>query len=163
MREAVRKFKETVEIKSTTLNKIKSHRYFPVAVLLTLILTAACIHIWQRVRVVSLVKEIAQLKIENSSLIDDKKKLYSEIAALTTASRIGLYATDTLGMESVPVERLLTLIPKDQKMNSPDDLALLMNALKRVIDYMPVIEETRASATGVEDLNLDSLELGWGD
>ena len=28
---------------------------------------------------------------------------------------------------------------------------------------MPVIEETRASATGIEDLNLDSLELGWGD
>ena len=163
MREAVRKFKETVEIKSTTFNKIKSHRYFPVAVLLTLLLTGACIHIWQRVKVVSLVKEIAQLKHENESLLDDKKKLYSEIAALTTASRIGQFATDTLGMKPIPAERLLTLIPNDQKMNRPDDLALLMNAIKRVVDYMPVIEETRASATGVENLNLDSLELGWGD
>lgn len=163
MREAVRKFKETVEIKSTTINKIKSHRYFPVAVLLTLVLTGACIHVWQRVKVVSLVKEIAQLKNENSSLLDDKKKLYSEIAALTTGSRIGQYVSDTLGMETVPAECLLTLIPNDQKMNRPDDLALLMNALKRVVDYMPVIEETRASATGVEDLNLDSLDLGWGD
>jgi cell division protein FtsL len=163
MREAVRKFKETVEIKSTKFNKIKSHRYFPMAVLLTLLLTGACIHIWQRVKVVSLVKEIAQLKHENESLLDDKKKLYSEIAALTTASRIGQFATDTLGMKSIPAERLLTLIPNDQKMNRPDDLALLLNAIKRVVDYMPVIEETRASATGVENLNLDSLELGWGD
>lgn len=163
MREAVRKFKETVEIKSTTFNKIKSHRYFPMAVILTLFLTAACIHIWQRVRVVSLVKEIAHLKQENASLLDNKKKLYSEIAALTTASRIGKYAIDTLGMKPVPADRLLTLIPNEHESKRPDDLALLLNAIKRVVDYMPVIEETRASATGVENLNVDSLELGWGD
>ena len=163
MREAVRKFKETVEIKSTKFNKIKSHRYFPMAVILTLLLTAACIHIWQRVRVVSLVKEIAQLKQENASLLDNKKKLYSEIAALTTASRIGKYAIDTLGMKPVPADRLLTLIPNEHESQRPDDLALLLNAIKRVVDYMPVIEETRASATGVENLDVDSLELGWGD
>lgn len=162
MREAVRKFKETVEIKSSTFNKIKSHRYFTVAVLFCLFSTAACLHIWQRVHVVSLVKEIAQLKSENSSLVDEKKKLYSEIAAMTTASRIEQYAIDSLGMVPVTAENLLTLMPKEQILTHPDNLDLMLTAIKRVADFVPVIEETRASATGVENLIIDSTVTAWG-
>ncbi len=162
MRETVRKFKETVEIKSSLLNRLRSHRYFPLIVLFVVFLSTACFHIWQRFRVMNLVKEISVLKAENSSLTDDKKKLYSEIASLATASRIEKYASDTLGLKPVPADRLLTLVKKDNSNSTPNDIELMFSALQRVTDLLPVIEQTRANARGVEDIEIDSTSNNWG-
>ena len=99
MRETVRKFKETMEIKTSVFNRLKSHKYFPMTVLFVVFLSTACFHIWQRVRVMNLVKENSHLTAENRSLVDDKKKLYSDIASLTTSSRIEKPNTSPLGSQ----------------------------------------------------------------
>lgn len=161
MREAVRKFKETVEINSSTFNKIRSHRYFPITVLFCLSLMVACFHVWQRVKVVTLAKEIGGLKQENAALLDDKKKLYSELASLSTASRIEQFAVDSLGLKPVEADRLLTLERKEIIPSQPDELSQMMTAIKRIADFLPVIEETRAKAGVVEDIKIDSSINGW--
>lgn len=160
MRETVRKFKETVEIRSSVFNRVRSHRYFPAALLCFLLMAAACIHIWQRVKVVELVKEVSQLRTENTELLDAKKKLHSEVAALSTASRIEQYATDTLGLRPVDAERLFTLIPNKQSYKPPDDLELLLYAINRVTDNVPTISVNSAMAKDVDKIKLDTTAQG---
>jgi len=162
MKEAVRKFKETVEIQSSIINRIKEHRYFPIGVLFVVFFLAASFHVWQRVRVVTLVQDVKKLKSENAGLLDDKKKLYSDIASLTTSSRIETYARDTLGLYSASSERLVTLVMKDNVNSKKDGLALMYSSLKRVVDYIPVVEQTRANATGPEKIDVDSSLSGIG-
>lgn len=162
MRETVRKFKETVEIRSSVFNRVRSHRYFPATMLFLVFLTAACVHVWQRVKVVELVKDVSQLRQENSDLIDAKKKLHSEIAALSTASRIEKYATDTLGLMPVAAERLFTLVPKSTDFEQTDDLQLMLYAISRVASNVPRISENSAMAKGVDNLSLDTLAGAGG-
>ena len=157
MKEAVRKFKETVEMKSSAFNRIKEHRYFSLGVLFAVVLFAASFHVWQRVRVMTLAKEVGHLRVENGSLLDDKKKLYSDIASLTTSSRIETYARDTLGLKSAQADRLYTLIKKDAVRESKDEFDVMLAAFKRVTDYIPVVEQTRAEAKSGEKIHIDSI------
>ena len=162
MRETVRKFKETIEIKSSVLNRLRSHRYFPAFLLFVVLLTAACFHIWQRVRVVELVKEVSQLKKENAELFDIKKKLHSELAVLSTASRIEQFASDTLGLKRVSADRLFTLVPGEVDYEQPDDLELMLFAINRVANAVPTITESSAMAKGAESLKIDSVDSDEG-
>ncbi|UCG63086.1 MAG: cell division protein FtsL [Candidatus Zixiibacteriota bacterium] len=159
MRETVRKFKETVEIRSSILNRIRSHRYFPVTLLFCVLLIAACVHIWQRVKVVELVKEVAELKNEQAELRDAKKKIRSDIAILSTAARIEQYAVDSLGLRRVDAERLFTLVFDKDDHEQPDDLELLLFAINRMADAVPALSSNNAMARGVDNLKLDSLTL----
>ena len=162
MRQAVRKFKETVEINSSTINKLKSHKYFSVSLLFFSFLVASCFYLWQQATVVSLVKDISQLKKENHVLLDSKKKLYSDIASLSTSSRVTQYAVDTLGLRLVEADKMLTLMPRNVIQSQPDKLNQMLTALKRVADFLPVIEETRAKAGAVENITVDSTVDSWG-
>ncbi len=159
MRETVRKFKETVEIRSSIINRIRSHRYFPAALLFCVFLFAACVHVWQRVRVVELVKEVAELKEEHAELLDAKKKIRSEIAILSTAARIEKFAVDSLGLRRIEAERLFTLVREKDDYQQPDDLELLLYAINRVAGAVPTVSENSALARGVDNLKLDSLNL----
>ncbi len=162
MKQAVRKFKETVEINSSTINKLKSHKYFSVSLLFFSLLVVACLHIWQQATVVALVKDISHLKKENDVLLDSKKKLYSDIASLSTSSRIERYAFDSLGLRLVDADRMLTLVPLKAIPSQPDELEQMLTAIKRVAEFLPVIEATRAKAGAVEDIKVDSSVNGWG-
>jgi len=157
MKLAVRKFKETIELQSTLLRRLRSHRYLSVSLLVATIVVAACFHIWQRVRVMELVQDVATLKKEQASLLDDKKKLYSEIASLSVASRIERYACDTLGLRPVDAERLFTLVPKKELPPPQDELVKMFSAIRRVADHVPAITESRAAAAGVENLKVDTM------
>ena len=39
----------------------------------------------------------------------------------------------------------------------------MLAAVKRVTDFLPVIERTRANANVVEDITIDSTINGWGE
>jgi len=163
MKKAIRKFKETVEINSSLLNKLKSHRYFSISLLFSLFLAVACFHVWQRVQVVRLVKVNSQLNKENNDLLDSEKKLYAELALLSVSSRIEQYAKDTLNLQLVDAKRLLTLVRKDIVPSEPDELQEMMTAVKRIADFLPVIEATRAKAGVVENITVDSSINGMGE
>jgi cell division protein FtsL len=158
MKQPVRKFKETVEIRTQVLYRIRSHRYYPAALLVFVLMLAASIHIWQRVQVIALVKEAALLRAENSSLIDDATKYEAEIASLMTASRIMAYARDTLGMCPVSAEKLFTLVSKEKAARpAPDELAMMKQALDRITEHLPTLTENQAAADDSRRKAVDSL------
>lgn len=159
MKQTIRKFKETVEMRSSIFNRLKSHRYFPILMLLTAVLVASFIHVWQRFRVLELVHEVSLLKQENKELIDSHKKLHSDITALTMAARIETYARDTLGMQPVDPEQLYTLVPEKPAPQEPDQFGELVGAIERIADYIPVISGNDAMANSGTELKLDTLSL----
>jgi cell division protein FtsL len=163
MKKTIRQFKETIEIKSSIFNRIRQHRYFPAVLLLTAVLSAACVHVWQRVKVMELVHEVALLKKENAGIMDAKKKLYSEMATLSMAGRIERYAEDTLGLKLVTADRMLTLVKEKEVTPPPDELERMFSAIKRVTRYMPVVTPSTANAEGVEGIRVDSTLNRWGE
>ena len=159
MKEAVRKFKETVEIRSSWVNQWRSHRYFLVTILIAAVLAASCLHVWQRVKVMGLLQEVEHEQQEHADLLDRLKKTRSQIASLQAASRIQAYARDSLGLELIAADRLLTLSYPENPLPPPDDLAALASAVKRVARYLPVVSPTSAYAGEPRSLEIDSSVL----
>jgi len=157
---AIRKFSETVEMQSSIFNRIRSNKYFPFALLGMFLLAAACIHIWQRVQVLDLVHEVSLLKIENKELVNDLRKVNSEIATLSKVSRIEQYATDSLGLIKVDAEKLITLIRPREEQQELDNISMVMTAIQRVATYLPSVSETQATAGELKQVIKDSLSRG---
>jgi len=155
---SVRKFKETVEFRALPLNRLKSHRYFPTAVIALVILLAACIHVWQRVVVISLVKEVSVLEKENRALVDDAHKLQSDITSLSMSSRIERYAADSLGLQRIQPDNLFTITSYDDGRLVTDEWSAMISSIKRVADYLPVVTEAKAEARELEPIKFETDE-----
>ncbi len=161
---SVRNFKETLEMRSHLLKRVQGHRYFPMALIVAIVLAAACVHVWQRVMVIGLVKEVSQLQKENRRLVDDTQKIQSDIASLCMAARIERYAADSLGMCPVPVDRLYTLVPEASRNVPSDDLATMLSSIKRVARYLPVLTEAQAGASELQPIRFEpEIEQGEGE
>jgi hypothetical protein len=145
-------------MRSTLFRRLRSHRFFPIGVITLALLVAAWVHIWQRVMVIELAKEVAALRIENRSLVDDAKKIRSEIVALSMASRVERYAADSLGLQPVSVDRLVTLVKDAEKDISADELAVMFSSIRRVADYLPVLTEAQASSRDLRPIRFDTLK-----
>jgi len=158
MRQPVRRFKEMMEIKGSVINRLRSNRYVPYILLALTFLTTACVHIWQRVHVLDLVTDVSLLSNEQSSLDDDLKKVNSDIASLSMASRIEKYAVDTLGMIPVPADKLYTLVSDNSVGYKKDDLQAMFKAVKRVAGYVPRPSENSALAGEPSTIKIDSTE-----
>ena len=162
MAKSVRKYKETLEFRSLIFRRLRTHRYFPIAVLIGVLLVVGCIHIWQRVHVITLVQEVSRLKAENVSLTDDYKKVQSDIAALCMASRIEAFSSDSLGLQAITANRLFTLVTESQKTSPPDDLTAMISSIKRVAKYVPVFSESSARAGELKAIKFDSTSSKAG-
>lgn len=163
MKNPVRLLLETSAIRSSLLHRVRTHRYFPVAAFIVALFMVSCIHVWQRVMVVELTKTNGKLRIENAELLDETRKVYTQIAQLSLASRIESYAIDSLGMRPVDADRIYTLIPTDEPAAPQDELGGAITAVKRLAAYMPVVSETRAAAGEVSVINMDTLMLRQED
>lgn len=164
MVQSVRTFKETLDMRRFSLRRIRSHKYATAVALAVLILAIACVHIWQRVTVIQLAKDVARLQVERHELVDNARKVNSEVASLSMSARIETYAIDSLGLLPVPGDRLYTVITESkgpQEAHS-DQLTTLVDALKRVGDHLPVLSGTQASAEPTDSINFDSLTRGTG-
>ncbi|MBD3402215.1 hypothetical protein GF420_04920 [candidate division GN15 bacterium] len=159
MAKSVRKFSQTLDLRKLPTIRLRSHRYFPIAMVIAAFLALACIHIWQRVQVMTLVHETALLREERRQLVDAANKVHDEIAALSLASRIERYATDTLGMVRVPGDRLFTLQYHEESVEPLNELARVFTSIRRVADNLPAVAETQASAGEVPQFLLDPEEL----
>ena len=152
MARSVRKFTETIELRSLLLKRLKSHRHFAAVVITIVVLTCACTHIWQRVVVMSLVTEVAALEKENLALVDNIHKVQTDLSALTMASRIERYATDTLGLQRVRPDRLYTLAPETPGEQVADRFATMISSIRRVADFIPVVTEAQGAAQELQPI-----------
>ena len=146
MKKTLRKFKETLEIRSSFWQRLRNHRLLPVTLLVCAFLVAACFHIWQRVKVIQLAKSVSRLRVDNAFLVNESRKIHSEIAALKMSSRIEQYASDSLGLQSISTERLFTLVKKEAEASQSDDLDLMATALNRMARHLPVVSENEVYA-----------------
>lgn len=151
MAPSVRRFKESDDLRSGFFKRLRAHRFFPIGVVTILVIAVACGHIWQRVVVLDLLKDVTRLEAEQRSLIDDTRKLRSEIDQLSMAARIETLAMDSLGLQHVHTDRLLTLVPPPQKkpatvVEQRDEFTTMISSIKRVAKYLPTISETQAEA-----------------
>jgi cell division protein FtsL len=143
------------------LARIRSYRNFNLYLIAGAILIVSCFHIWQRVKVLDQVQEVALLKKSNKQLLDDLKKVNSDLANLSMASRIKTFAKDSLRMIPIDPSNLYTLVPSGVESESPDEFASMFSAIKRVTDYLPVIEGNNANANELKIVNLDTtVSLG---
>lgn len=160
----IRTFTETVELKGLPLQRIKSHRYFVPITIATVLLTVACFHIWQRVVVINLVKEVSSLKQENRQLVNVARKLHSETAALTMSNRIEAFARDSLKLQSVSLDHLYTLVPGNSEPKTEDELSLLFSSIKRVGEYLPAVSEAQAEERDLRPIHIETdLTLEGGE
>lgn len=160
MARSLRRFKEVIEFRSLPFNQIRSHRYFPATILAIVIMSAACIHIWQRVVVISLVKEVAVLQKENHELVDAGHKVQTDIAALSMATRIERYAIDTLGLQRISPDHLYTMIRQSENVRATDEWGTMISSIRRVAEYLPVVSSAQAAAQELEPIKFDQASEG---
>ncbi|MFQ6008465.1 MAG: hypothetical protein ACE5K8_05870 [Candidatus Zixiibacteriota bacterium] len=159
MKKAIRKFKETLEIRSSLWHRVRTHRFTPIILLLCAFLVAACFHIWQRVRVIQLVKDVGRLRAENAALIDESKKIRSDIASLKMASRIERYASDSLGLQPVAPERLFTLAKREPTISLTDDLDKLAAAIGNLARHLPIVTGNEVNAGQLQLRGIDTASF----
>ncbi|MCX6833797.1 MAG: cell division protein FtsL [candidate division Zixibacteria bacterium] len=157
MARSVRKFKETVEFRAHPLQRLKSSRYFPFAVIAVVLMAAACVHVWQRVVVISLVQEVSVLERESQGMVDDTHKMQTEITALSMAGRVERYAVDSLGLQRVQPDHLFALTEDEkEEVQKSDEFADMMSSIKRVAEYFPEVSEVRAETQELEPIRFDT-------
>jgi len=158
MARSLRKFKETVEMRASLFQRVRTHRHFSTGLVLAVFVIVACVHIWQRVHVIRLSQQVGALREENRSLIDATKKIRSEVAALSMGSRVETYAADSLGLLPVAAERLV-IIERDRSKQEveTDELGNVLSSIKRVSDYLPVLSEAQAEPAEFQPIKFDSL------
>lgn len=153
---AVRSFWQTINMRSSTVHRLRSHRYFPLAMVAVALLLISCLHIWQRVTVLDLVHEVSKLENEQEMLLDNTKKMYGHVAELSMSHRIRQYAVDTLGMQPVSMDQLYTVERDEPTLSDPDDLAMMITAIKRVVSQLPTIAQENVSAAELQQVKIDS-------
>jgi len=153
MASSLRRFKETSEMRSLGMRRLRAHRYFPYFIIGLFIIGAACIHIWQRVVVMRMVMEVALLEKENKRLFDETQKVRTDVAALSMIARLETYALDTLGLNHSTVGQVFTLVPQAEEADSPPmGLADVVTSITRVVPYFPGGEEATAAGHQLEQI-----------
>ncbi|MEW5993749.1 MAG: hypothetical protein AB1744_05055 [Candidatus Zixiibacteriota bacterium] len=156
MKRTIRKFKETVELRSSPVNRVRSHPYFPVAVFVGLFLVACCVHVWQRVKVLELVKDVSRLQTENADLVDCLKKLYADVSVLESPTRIERYAADTLGLQVINPDKLFSLERRTQDLKQVDEWSSLKEAVQRIVEHVPAVTLNTVQAHELRSVAIDS-------
>jgi cell division protein FtsL len=159
MEKSLRKFKETLELRAVLTRRIRSHPYFPMFAIGAILLMIACLHVWQRVYVITLVDEVAELRTEQRDLVDQLRKVRADNAALSMASRIQAYAADSLGLRQISADRLYTLVRDDEAELKDTELAMMFSSLRRVAEFFPVVAETEARSAELRHIEPDDLDL----
>jgi cell division protein FtsL len=134
--------------------RIVSSKSLIPALFVTSLILLACLHVWQRVYVMGLVKEVSTLKTENGRLKDLVKKANMEVIELSRLSRIEKIAGEKLGLSKSDTENLFTLSLGDRGFQ-PEGLEEVVTSLKKIADNLPVLNESRAETDGVFDSNGD--------
>jgi hypothetical protein len=158
MARSLRQFKETVEMRSGTLGKLRSSRHLSTAIMLSALVLVACVHIWQRVHVIHLAQNVGALREDNRLLVDATKKIRSEVAALSMTTRIETYAADTLGLKPITAERLVVIKRENQVEEKKDEFSTVLSSIQRVADYLPELSEAQAEPAEFRPIKFDSLK-----
>ena len=148
MKISVQRYRATGNLKNSLKKRLVSSKSLIPAIILASIILLACLHIWQRVYVMGLVKEVSILERENKNLKDLVKKTHVEIVDLSRLSRIEKIAVEELGLTRTSSENLYTLCVNREENNS-EGLDEVVTSLKKIADNLPVLNETKAATSSI--------------
>lgn len=152
MKISVQRYRATGTIRNTLKKRLVSSKTLIPTMIVGSIILLACLHVWQRVYVMGLVKEVTVLEKENNNLKDLLKKSDMEVTELSRLSRIEEIATGQLGLTRTGSENLYTLsINKDN--NKTTGLDDMVTSLKKIADNLPVLNETNAATNDIFEAN----------
>ena len=150
MKISVKRYRATDSIRKSLKKKLVSSRtVIPVLVVGSLIILA-CLHIWQRVYVMHLVKEVTVLEKENKQITDIVKKANLEILEFSSLSRIEKIAGEQLQMSGTRSENIFTLTLKESTPR-PEGLHDVISSLQKVAEYFPTLSESKAETIDIFD------------
>lgn len=154
---SIRQLRESIEMGTPRFAKIRQHPYLPWLLLGLFVIALACLHVWQRFTVIETGREVQKLTAERTRLQDESRKLSSQIAQLSMASRISRYVADSLGMRPIPPGQLFTVIEQRPPALQLDDFSTMVASLERLADYFPVQATAQAITHEAESIRFDTL------
>lgn len=154
MKISLQRYQSTDKFRRSWSKKlVSSPALLPILFVVVFVLFA-CVHIWQRVYVLGLVKEVGGLEKEREVLTDLSKKTNAEIMDLSRVSRVEQIVSRDLGMARTSTENMLTLVvKKSPTIKKQGELDNVVSSLKKLADNLPVINESRADTMGTIETN----------
>ena len=148
MKISVQRYRATGNLKNSLKKRLVSSKSLIPAMIVGSIILLACLHVWQRVYVMGLVKDVSVLEKENKNLKDLVKKANMEVIELSRLSRIEKMAKEDLGLTRTSSENLFTL-NIDREENNSEGFEDVVTSLKKIADNLPVLNETRAATSSI--------------
>jgi len=152
MKISVERYRATDNIKKSLKKKLVSSKsVIPVIIVISCVVLG-CLHIWQRVYVMHLVRETTTLEMKNKRLKDLVKKANLGMLELSCLSRIEKIAVERLHMKGTRSENIFTLTLRETEPRS-EGLNDIISSLKKVADNFPVISESKAETVDIFELD----------
>ncbi len=141
---SVERYRATNKIKHSYARRLISSKISVPALFLFVVIIFACLYIWQRVYVMDLAKDIAQLEKQKQELTDKLRKTNADVAENSRLSRIEPIAAERFGLARTTSGNLFTLEIK--KISEPKRAGLdnVVWSLKKLADNLPVLTESKA-------------------
>lgn len=152
MKISVQRYRATGNLRNSLRKKLVSSRSLIPTLFVGSVILLACLHIWQRVYVMGLVREVSVLEKENKTLSDLVKKTEMDIVELSRLSRIEKVATEQLGMSRVNMENTFTLTLNGAEIKT-EGLGEVVASLKKIADNLPVLNESKAETSEIFEGN----------
>ena len=149
---SLQRHRSTDRYKKSLGRRLVSSRALIPSLFIAAIILFACLHVWQRVYVFGLVKEVSRLEKESANLDDLLKKTNAEIADLSRLSRVEEVASRELGLGRTKAENMFTLVLKKPEVKR-DALDNVVLSLRKLADNLPVLTESKADTINVFDTN----------
>lgn len=140
-----------VSTKVGPIRRIVSSRSLTTAFVISLVVVASLLYVWQRVRALSLIAEVGELEQTNREYADQLLKLDSELADLSRVGRI-VKMGKSMGLEETPLDRLYTARFKSSPFGAEAFGAdEFWNSVKHSVASLPSIEVNEANAAELFD------------
>ena len=137
--------------KAGPIRRIVSSRSLTTAFVISLVVAASLLYVWQRVRALSLIAEVGALEQTNREYADRLLKLDSDLAELSRVGRI-VAMGKSMGLEETPLDRLYTArfesAPFGSGVSGTDEF---WNSVKHSVASLPTIKLNEANAAELFD------------
>jgi len=148
MRISIQRYRSTGNIRKSFRRRIVSSRMIIPALFIGCIILLACMHIWQRVYVLNLVREVRLLEKENKRIKDIVKKSNIEVIELSSLERIEKVATEDLKLVKTQPENIITMAMESSP-HPREGINEVVSSLKKIAENLPVLTESKASAVEI--------------
>lgn len=148
MKLSIQRYRATGNLRNSLRKRIVSSKTIIPAIFVGSLILLGCLHVWQRVYVMSLVKNVRLLEKDNRQLRDVLKKTDMDVIDLSRLARIEPIAVDELGLKKTGNENMFTLT-LDYSRQERQGINEVVSSLKKIADNLPILNETRAAESDI--------------